>query len=235
MNIQNSVAFVTGGNRGLGLEFAKELLAQGASKVYIGVRNPELVRIPGLIPIKLDVTDPQSVLAAAAKASDTTILINNAGIAKTAESTLDSSIISDSRSIFETNYYGLISVSQAFAPVLEKNGGGAIMNILSIATWISGPLLAAYSASKSAAWSFTNAFRLEVKPKNIQVLSFHVGFMDTDMTKGLDAPKLSPKVAAQKGLEALREGKEEVLIDPLTVQVKASLSTETPAYLQMRE
>ena len=151
MNIRDSVAFVTGANRGLGLAFARELLARGAKTVYAGVRNPNGIDAPGLVPVKLDVTDPASVRAIAARCSDVTLLINNAGIGPANTGALDPTLIDSMREVFETNFYGLVRASQAFAPVLARNGGGAIINVLSDATWFARPLLTAYSAAKSAA------------------------------------------------------------------------------------
>jgi NAD(P)-dependent dehydrogenase (short-subunit alcohol dehydrogenase family) len=163
MNTQNSVVFITGANRGLGLAFAQEALRRGAKKIYAEVRSPTKANTPGIVQVKVDVTDPASIAAAAAQCSDTTVLGNNAGIGRLTSSTLDSAMIDGAREVFETNFYGTILVSQAFAPILAKNGGGAIINVLSDACWLAGPLLAAYSASKSAVWSFTNALRIELR------------------------------------------------------------------------
>lgn len=231
MKIRDSIAFVTGANRGLGLAIARELLARGAKKVYAGVRNPAGVAIPGVEVVKLDVTDQASIAAAAAQYGDTSILVNNAGIARLTNSTLDPAMIGSAREIFDTNFYGVIRMSQAFAPVLAANGGGAIINVLSDATWMSRPMLAAYSATKSAAWSFTNALRIELRGKGTQVLGLHVGFMDTDMTKGFDMKKVSPRDVAAQTLDALEAGKEEVLADEGTRAIKRSLAGEQPLYL----
>jgi short-subunit dehydrogenase len=184
------------------------------------------VEIPGAEIIALDVTDPASVAAAAARCTDTTILINNAGIARITTSTLDPEIIDSAREIFETNFYGLIRTSQAFALALAQNGGGAIVNMLSDASWVSRPMLAAYSATKSAAWSFTNALRVELRKDGTQVLALHVGFMDTGMTKGLDIPKVSPANVSEQIFDALEAGEEEVLADEGTRAIKLSLATK---------
>lgn len=232
MNIKNSVAFVTGANRGLGLAFAKELVARGASKVYAGVRNPEGVDIPGVIAIRLDVSDPASVAAAVAQAGDVTLLVNNAGIARILPSMLEPGLVEASREIFETNYYGVMHVSLAFAPVLKSNGGGAIINVLSDATWVALPFLSAYAASKAAAWSFTNSLRVELRDKGISVQGLHVGFMDTDLTHGFDVPKVQPADVVIQSLDGVETGLEEVLADTGTRAIKASLSTEHAAYLK---
>lgn len=231
MKIKNSVAFVTGANRGLGMALAQELLARGAKKVYAGVRTTAGIDVPGITPIHLDVTDPASIVAAAAKCRDTTLVINNAGIARVMDSTLDPAFISMAREIFETNFYGLVLTTQAFVPILSNNGGGAVINVLSDATWFARPFLAAYSATKSAAWSFTNALRLELREKGIQVLGLHVGFMDTDMTKEYSMRKVSPRHVAAITLTALEEGEEEVIADDSTQSIKQSLSRKDAHYL----
>jgi NAD(P)-dependent dehydrogenase (short-subunit alcohol dehydrogenase family) len=235
MKIKDSVVFVTGANRGLGLAFARELLARGAKKVYAGARHPADVVLPGVVPVRIDVTDPVSVAAAAEQCADTTLLVNNAGIARVMESTLDPALIGTAREIFETNFYGVILTTQAFAPVLQANGEGAIINVLSDASWFSRPMLAAYSATKSAAWSFTNALRIELREKGIQVLGLHVGFLDTDMTHGFDMKKTHPQDVAASTFEALENGKEEILADEGTRAIKQRLSSEQADYLNPPE
>ena len=231
MNIRDLVAFVTGANRGLGLAFARELLARGAKTVYAGVRNPNGIDAPGLVPVKLDVTDPASVRAIAARCSDVTLLINNAGIGPANTGALDPTLIDSMREVFETNFYGLVRASQAFAPVLARNGGGAIINVLSDATWFARPVLTAYSAAKSAAWSFTNALRIELRGQGTQVLALHVGYIDTEMSKDVDTRKSDPRQVAARALDGLESNSQEVLADGQSTTVKASLSTEHPYYL----
>jgi len=231
MKVQDSVAFVTGANRGLGLAFARELIARGAKTVYAGVRNPSGLDVPGVVPVKLDVTDPASVSAAAAACGDVTLLVNNAGIARLNSGALDPALIDSAREILDTNFYGVIRAAQAFAPVISANGGGAIINVLSDATWFAQPILAAYSATKSAAWSFTNALRSDLREKGTQVLALHVGYLDTDMTKGYDIKKNDPRQVAARALDGLESGSEEVLADEQTNAIKRSLSTAQAYYL----
>ena len=231
MRIEDSVAFVTGANRGLGLAFAKELLGRGVKKLYAGVRNPYGVDLPGVIPVKFDVTDPAVVNATARRCNDLTLLINNAGIGRVDASALDPAVIDNAREILETNFYGIIRASQAFAPVLSANGGGAIINVLSDVTWFSRPIMTDHAAAKSAAWSFTNALRTEVRDEGLQVLALHVGFVDTDLTRGFNVKKSDPRVVAARTLDALEKGHEEVLVDQQTEVLKRSLSTEQPYYL----
>jgi NAD(P)-dependent dehydrogenase (short-subunit alcohol dehydrogenase family) len=235
MNIKNAVAFVTGANRGLGLAYAKQLLALGASKVYAGVRNPGGVGVPGIVQVKLDVTDAASVAAAVAACADTTLLVNNAGIARIAPSMLDGDFIAMAKELFDTNYYGVARVSQAFAPVLAANGGGAIVNVLSDAVWLARPFLSAYSASKAAAWAYTNSLRVELRGQRTFVQGVHVGFMDTDMTKGFDMQKISPEEVVRQSLAGVELGTEEILADASTIALKASLSGNEPQYLNPPE
>jgi NAD(P)-dependent dehydrogenase (short-subunit alcohol dehydrogenase family) len=231
MRIEGSVAFVTGANRGLGLAFARELLGRGVKKLYAGVRNPEGVDLPGIIPVTFDVTDPAAAAAAALCCGDVTLLINNAGIGRVDAGALDPAVIDNAREFLETNFYGIIRASQAFAPVLLGNGGGAIINELSDVTWFAPPTLSAYAATKSAAWSFTNALRVDLRDKGIQVLALHVGFVDTDLTRGFDVKKSDPRLVAARTLDALEKGQEEVLADAQTEALKRSLSTKQPYYL----
>lgn len=230
MNIAGSVVFVTGASRGLGLAFARVALAQGASKVYAGVRDPDAFDVPGLIPVKIDVTDDASVATAAAQCGDTTLLINNAGIAVLQEGSLDARMIDLSRQMMETNCYGIVRTTQAFAPILAANRGGAVVNVLSDVTWLSVPMLAAYAASKSAAWSVTNALRLELKSRNTQVVAVHVGFVDTDLTQGFDVQKSDPQNVARTVFAGVEAGDLEVLVDEGTRYIKSSLSTPDAVY-----
>ncbi|MBY3503035.1 SDR family oxidoreductase [Rhizobium laguerreae] len=231
MMIQDSVLFITGANRGLGLAFAEEALRRGAKKVYAGVRHPNGATRPGIMQVRLDVTDRDSIADAANQCRDVALLVNNAGIARLNSNILDPSMIDSAREIFETNYFGMIAVSQAFAPTLARNGGGAIINVLSDATWYARPMLAGYSASKSAAWSFTNALRIELRSQKTAVLGLHVSFMDTDMTHGFDMQKTCPQQAAEAALIGLEANEEEVLADDFTKEAKRSLSGEKPIYL----
>ena len=235
MHIRNSVFFITGANRGLGLALAREALKRGARKVYAGVRSPTDADEPGVVQVKLDVTDPASVAAAEARCGDTTVLVNNAGIVRLTGGTLDPFLADVAREIFETNYYGTVRVSQAFAPVLARNGGGAVVNVLSDATWFSRPVLAAYSPSKSAAWSFTNALRVDLRAQHTLVLGVHMSFMDTDMTKGYEAKKADPRDVAEVTLDGLEADEEEVLADEFTRSVKRSLGGQQALYLHPPE
>jgi NAD(P)-dependent dehydrogenase (short-subunit alcohol dehydrogenase family) len=222
MEITGAVALVTGANRGLGRRFAAALLERGAAKVYAAARNPESIDLPGVVPLKLDVTDPASIRDAAAVAGDVTLLVNNAG-SSTGASLLGGSL-EDIRLEMDTHYFGTLAVTREFAPVLERNGGGAVLNVLSVLSWFTAPQAAAYSAAKSAAWSLTNALRLELAPQKTQVTALHVGYMDTDMAKGVDGPKIDPAVVAGLALDGVEEGRFEVLADDVSRNVRAGLA-----------
>jgi len=231
MKLENATVLITGANRGLGLAFAREALARGARKVYAAARDPSSVTLPGVIPIKLDVTNADDIAAAARDCPDVTLLINNAGIAATGGFMSDTSADSAQRH-FDTNVFGPLRLTKAFAPALAANGGGAILNVLSIASWISGPLLGVYGMSKSAAWAMTNGTRIELHDQHTQVLALHVSFIDTDLTRDFDVPKLAPDAVVRTALDALEAGASEVLADDLTRRVHEGLSAEPAVYLQ---
>jgi NAD(P)-dependent dehydrogenase (short-subunit alcohol dehydrogenase family) len=230
MKVAGAVALVTGANRGIGLAFARALLSAGAAKVYAAARNPASVTLPGAVPLKLDVTRDEDVAAAAREATDVTLLVNNAGIGKPG-GFLSEGALDAAREQFEVNFFGSLRMARAFAPVLAKNGGGAIINVLSVASWINGSMLATYAASKSAAWSLTNGLRSELESQGTQVLGLHAGFIDTDLARNVDAPKSSPDAIVRVTLEALERGEKEVLADEVTRQVHRGLSAEPPVYL----
>ena len=230
MKIENAVVLVTGANRGIGLEFTRQLLARGARKVYAGARDPACVTLPGVHALRLDVNNADDIAAAAALIPDVTLVINNAGIAQPGGFLAqDSEEVT--RRIFETNFFGVLRMSKAFAPLLKANGGGALLNVLSVASWVNGGELAAYSASKSAAWSLTNSLRNELAAQNTQVLGLHMAYVDTDLTRGLDAPKSTPEDIVTRALDGLESGLDEVLADDLTGYVKQGLTAARPSYL----
>jgi NAD(P)-dependent dehydrogenase (short-subunit alcohol dehydrogenase family) len=224
MEIQGSIAIVTGANRGMGRHFAQQLLERGAAKVYAGSRRIESVDLPGVEPVQLDITDPASVAAAAMIASDATILINNAGIA-TFENLVGGTEDAIRREM-ETNYFGTLNMVRAFAPVLGANGGGAMLNILSVLSWRSAGIGHAYSAAKAASWSLTNGARLELAQQGTQVVGLHVAGIDTDMLAGVEADKSDPADIARAGLDGIEAGAMEVLADQVTVDMKAVLNAD---------
>jgi NAD(P)-dependent dehydrogenase (short-subunit alcohol dehydrogenase family) len=231
MKLENATVFITGANRGLGLAFAREALERGARKVYAAARDPESIELPGVETVRLDVNDAAHVAAAARAAGDVTLLINNAGIAQTGGFMAEDAVAS-ARAHFETNVLGPLRLSQAFAPVLAANGGGAILNVLSVVSWIAPPMLAVYASSKAAAWSLTNALRHELRAQHTRVVGLHMGFVDTDMARGFDVPKTSAALIVQRAFAGLEAGAEEVLADEASQQVKRGLSADPGSYLR---
>ncbi len=232
MNIKGSVALVTGANRGLGRAYVQALLDAGAKKVYAAARNPATVDdLPGVQPIKLDVTNPDDVAAAAKAYTDVTIVINNAGIMRVAPVVSGAIDPVAARAEMDTNFYGVLAMSNAFAPILKANGGGALVNMLSVLSWVTLPGVALYSASKAAAWSLPNALRKDVRAQGTLVVGVHAGYIDTDMVSAVQADKTSPSAVAQQVVHAIANGEEEVLADAISRQVKAGLSAEAPVYL----
>ena len=184
---------------------------------------------PVIVPVRLDVTNPADVVAAAKLAGDVDFVINNAGILRSAPLVNDTEF--DVRAEMDTNYFGTLSVSRAFAPILKRNGGGALVNVLSVLSWVNLPGTALYSASKAAAWSLTNALRQELRAQGTQVVALHVGYMDTDMASDVAAPKSAPLDVARLVLDAVEAGRDEVLADAISRQVKAGLTADPPVYL----
>ncbi|MER6348707.1 SDR family oxidoreductase [Streptomyces sp. NPDC001595] len=227
MELKNAVAVVSGANRGLGRHLAAQLVERGA-KVYAAARRPETVDLPGVTPLRLDVTDEESVRAAARIASDATLLVNNAGISTATP--LISGPLDAVRLELETNFYGPLSVTRAFAPVIEGNGGGAVLNVLSVLSWLHPAGLGSYAAAKAAAWALTNAAREELAPRGITVSALHVGYMDTDMAAAVPADqKADPADVAAQALDGIETGLPEILADELTRQVRQSLAASPGA------
>ena len=231
MKLANATVLVTGANRGIGLAFAREALARGARRVYAAARDPSTVRLPGVFAVQLDVTDPEQVARAARECGDVDVLVNNAGIAVTGGFLQDPSLEATRRQ-FETNFFGMLRMSQAFAPVLGSNGGGGMLNVLSIVSWVNRPVLATYGATKSAAWALTNGLRNELRAQGTQVTALHMGLVDTDLTRGFDVPKASPEAIVRQAFDGFEAGLDEVLADDAARGIKRSLSSEKPAYLE---
>ena len=231
MKVAGSTALVTGANRGLGLTFAKVLVEMEAAKVYAATRRPEAVNLKGVVTLKLDVTSDEDVVAAARAGGSVSLLVNNAGIARPG-GFLTEGAVEAAREQFEVNFVGPLRMARAFAPVLAKNGGGAIINVLSVASWMNGPPVATYGASKSAAWALTNGLRVELARQGTQVVALHAAFIDTDLARNIDAPKSSPEEIVRTTLDALERGEEEVLADEITRQVHRGLSADLPVYFQ---
>lgn len=226
MQIERSVALVTGSNRGIGKAIVDALLERGATKVYAAARDVSTLEEldPRVVAVQLDVTDADRVAAVSEQLVDVQLVVNNAGIARSG--TPLSVRMDAARAELEVNYLSLIATTQAFAPVLAANGGGAFVNVLSVASWVGSPFLSSYGASKSAAWSFTNAARVELKRQGTHVVGVHVGYVDTDLTAALDVDKIAPAVVAAAALDAVEAGEPEAVVDDVSRLVKAGLSDD---------
>ncbi|MEU2348181.1 SDR family oxidoreductase [Modestobacter sp. NPDC049651] len=220
MDLSTTTALVTGANRGFGRALAAELAARGA-RVHAAARRPETVDLPGVTPLALDVTDPASIARAVEATGDVTLLVNNAGI-DTRTNLLEGDL-ADVQAELDTNYLGTLQVTRAFLPQVEAAGGG-IVNVLSVLSWLSFPGTGAYAAAKSAAWSMTNALRAQLAPRGVTVAAVHVGYMDTDMTEGITAPKSDPAEIARLVVDAIEAGSPEVVADEVSRQVQAGLA-----------
>jgi NAD(P)-dependent dehydrogenase (short-subunit alcohol dehydrogenase family) len=228
MHITGSVALVTGANRGLGARFATELLDRGASKVYAAARNPASVTVSGVEVLALDLLDPSSIAAASEAAQDVTLLVNNAGV-----STGQNLVRGDPAEVrreLETNFFGTLAVTRAFADVLAANGGGAIVNVLSALSFFSWDGVTSYCASKAAEWSLTAGTRVELALQGTQVLGLHLGGADTDMMAGFEGPLLDPTDVVRAALDGLEAGQVEVLVDDWSRTAKAGVAQEPAAF-----
>ncbi len=221
-----TTALITGANRGLGRQFAAELLARGAT-VYAAAREPASIDLPGVRPVALDITDPDAVAAAAALARDVDLLVNNAGISTGSPLLGD---LAGVRAEMDVNFWGTLSMVRAFAPVLAANGGGAIVNVASALSWFAAPGAGAYAVSKAANWNMSNALRLELAAQGTQVTSVHLGLADTDMAGDLAGPRTDPAVVVRTTLDAVEAGALEVVVDEWSAMVKASHAEDPRAF-----
>ncbi|MCO4876570.1 SDR family oxidoreductase [Paraburkholderia caribensis] len=226
MQIKNSVALVTGANRGIGRAYVQALLEAGAAKVYAAARDISSIEAaPRVVPIKLDVTSAEDIAAAAEQAKDITLLINNAGISGRNGISAGKIDVNTLRQEIETNAIGPLAVSLAIAPVLAANGGGAIVNMHSALSWINLPNTITYSASKAAVWSLTNGLRLQLASQGTLVTGVHVAFVDTDMTRGLQGvPKADANDVVKRVLDGLEKNETEILADETAQKIKQNLS-----------
>src|SRR5271168_947158 len=218
MNIAGSVALVTGANRGLGKAYVEALLSSGAAKVYAGTRDPSKITDSRVIPVQLDVSSTSDINAAVRQCSDVTLLVNNAG-AMLNTPILSPDAVDAMRKEMEVNVFGMASMIQGFAPILAKNGGGAVLNMLSVVSWFTPPLNATYAASKHAALAVSDAARIELKAQGTQVLGVYAGFIDTDMAKSVSGSKTSPYQVALRALEGVEVGTNHVLADDRAEQI----------------
>jgi NAD(P)-dependent dehydrogenase (short-subunit alcohol dehydrogenase family) len=213
MDISTSIPVVTGAGRGLGRHLVDGLLERGAPKIYALARDASAVRAhQRVVPVRFDLLDPDSIAAAAREAIDATVLINNASTA-VFSAPLDADL-GAVRTELEVNFEGLYRTIRAFVPVLQANGGGQIVNVLSLLSLASTPPMTGYSASKAAAHSLTQALRPVLAAKGITVHGVYPGGIDTDMLAGIDAPKTAPAEVADGILSGLAAEQQDIFPDP---------------------
>jgi NAD(P)-dependent dehydrogenase (short-subunit alcohol dehydrogenase family) len=222
--LSGATVLVTGANGGLGTEFVRQALERGATTVYAAARRPRQWDDERIVPLELDVTDAASVARALEIAGDTTVLVNNAGILRPGR--LVDGDIDAIRAHLETNVVGPLLVTSAFAPALRR-AHGALVNVASILSWLGGA--GAYGVSKAALWSATDSLRLELAEDGVQVVGAYLGYTDTAMTDGLDAPKNDPADVVRAVWDGVAAGAHEVLADDLTRQVRATLGAPIEA------
>ncbi|MCA9171457.1 MAG: SDR family oxidoreductase [Planctomycetales bacterium] len=231
-DVKDAVALVTGANRGIGKALVEGLLEHGARKVYAAVRDvtsaESLVQAHGdrVVPIELDVTKPATITAAARSASDVTLVVNNAGVLRTA-TPLDPGAFDALTFEIDVNVFGLMRMAQAFAPVLRANGGGAFAQLNSVASLKSFPDFATYCASKAASYSLTQALRALLGPEGVQVVSVHPGPIATDMadSAGLTEIAEPPSLVADALIDALANDRFHAFPDTLAKQMGMVYST----------
>jgi NAD(P)-dependent dehydrogenase (short-subunit alcohol dehydrogenase family) len=218
MNIAGSVALVTGANRGLGKAYVHALLSSGAAKVNAGARDPSKITDSGVVPVQLDVSSTSEIKAAVRRCADVTLLVNNAG-AMLNTPILAPGAVDVMRKEMEVNVFGMASMIQGFAPILAKNGGGAIVNMLSVVSWFTPPFNATYAASKHAALAVSDAARIELYKQGTQVIGVYAGFIDAEMAAARSGPKTSPAQVAARALEGVESGLNHVLADERARQI----------------
>jgi NAD(P)-dependent dehydrogenase (short-subunit alcohol dehydrogenase family) len=224
MDLRGAAVLVTGANRGIGAEFVEQLKRRGAAKIYAAARDAASIDVAGVQPLQLDITSADQIAAAAAAAGDVQVLINNAGISTgTPLVGGDETMI---RREMDTNFYGPLLMTRAFATILGAHGGGAILNVISALSWFTLPTAGAYGASKAAAWALTDSTRLELAAQGTHVVGVHMGLVDTDMAKGVAAPKIAPSALANAALDAVESGTQEVLADDWARLVKSGLTLD---------
>lgn len=222
MKLEGRTALVTGANRGLGRHLAAQLRDRGVT-VYAAARRPETVDLDGVTALALDLTEPSTIHAAARTTQNVSILINNAGPQSSVS--LLNGPMQDIRLDMEGHYFGTLSVIRAFAPQLAEHEESSVLNILSVLSWIALPVAGAYSVAKAAEWAMSNALRQELAAQRTRLTTLHVNFMDTDMTRHLDIPKLDPADVATQAIDGIVSDSFEVVADAETRRVMSMLSS----------
>ncbi len=225
MDLARQTALVTGANRGLGAAFVTALAARGA-KVYAAARRSEtLAPAPGVTPLALDVTEPAHVARAAETAGDVTLLVNNAGVLWQ-RSLAEQGDLAALEAEMAVNVFGLARMSLAFAPVIAGQGGGAIVNMLSVASLVPFPAFGSYAASKAAAMSLTHSLRWDLAPRGVAVHGVYAGFIATDMVGNLAEEKADPDEIVTRALDGVAEGRLDIPTDARSERFLAELLSE---------
>jgi len=232
MNIKGCVAIVSGGNRGIGEAFVLELLEAGAKHVYVGSRDPQNAKAlqekePERISVlSLDMADEKQIKAAAEQCSDVNLVVNNAGVFNKL-SLMNAPDLSAMRNEMEVNYLGPVAMARAFAPIIEQNGGGCILNVLSAGGIVSVPEMGGYSPSKFAARAASNCLRAELAPRGIHVSSLIVGSVKTRMAEHVKGvAQVEPAVIAKAGILAAKAEIDEHDTDLHAIGVRAALARD---------
>lgn len=227
MQVKDSVALVTGANRGIGEAFVRELVAAGASRVYAGARDPASaahleLEFPGKVKaVRLDVSKPEQIVAVAAEHGDVSLIVNNAG-AFTHGLLIGSAALDGAREEMEVNYFGPVAMCRAFAPILARNGGGGIINVLSVGGILAAPNMGGYSPSKFAMRAATQCIRAELADQGTTVSALIVGSVDTRMAEHVKGAKEPPSIIAKAGIRAIERGQDEVDTDRMAVETRAA-------------
>jgi NAD(P)-dependent dehydrogenase (short-subunit alcohol dehydrogenase family) len=231
LKIPGCVALVTGGNRGLGRAYCEGLLRAGAAKVYAAARDASTVAISDsrVVPVALDIISAAGVASAARNLQDVSLLVNNAGVLRNSPM-LGDGAEQAARLEIETNYFGMLSMVQRFAPVLAANGGGAIINVLSVASWFTNPLFATYCASKAAAEVLTDAIRMQLRSQGTRVVGVYAGYIDTDMAAHVASRKTSPAQVVERTLAGLESGVDRVFADERATYIDDRVRNDRAAF-----
>jgi NAD(P)-dependent dehydrogenase (short-subunit alcohol dehydrogenase family) len=233
MQVKDCVALVTGANRGIGEQFVKALRAAGAKRIYAGARDAAALRVDAadrdaIVPLAIDVTRAADIAAAAARCRDVTLLVNNAGVNFNTP-LVGIASLANARAEIETNYFGTLAMCRAFAPILKANGGGTIVNMLSILARVNLPLMGSLCASKAASFSMTQGVRAELKAQGTRVIGVMPGAVETRMTEILPPPKMNPADVARAALAAVEAGTEDVYPGDMAQGVAAGLAQDAKA------
>lgn len=197
--------------------------------MYAAARDPSKVSTPGVIPLKLDVTSLTDIGSVARDCQDVTLLINNAGVLRNSPM-LGPDSQTAAHEEMATNYFGPLALVQALMSVLARNGGGAVVNVLSVASWFANPFMATYCASKAAEEALTDAIRIQLRSQATQVVGVYAGFIDTDMAAAVNRPKVDPRAVVDRTLAGIEGGSDRVFADDRSEYIDRQIRTDPEAF-----